>query len=165
MKIDYNLLGNTISTLGDRITNPKGWYYFSAALIVLGLGLMPSLAYLYSHFEMSNWVIMSFVIEIIACIGLIIIAIYDQHTRVHVITAFVMFILFIIGIIIIVIIFTINGEIHNESIVAVILLLILYFGGSLLVKYGIIPIEVHEWAVTIGLMAFYIFICKVITTN
>ena len=159
---DYRMGENTISTLGDKITNPYGWWYFSIALIVMGIGMSLSVTHMYQYFEVSAGMYISFILETLGCIGLILIAIFDQNKKIHVIVAYLTFIFFVIGIILMGIIYFLNGKIHIETIISISLVTIIFFIGGIFMLLHKLSVEHFEWILVITLLLFVIFISGII---
>lgn len=159
---NYKSGENTISKLGNKNYNPNGWKYFSIATIILSIGLMPSITYMYSFFDFGVGMIISYTVELIGCIGVIIIALYDENTKIHLATAYITFISFVTGIMLISVIYLIKGEIHIETIIAILALLTIFFMGGILMVTKKIPVELYEWSLTISLLSFVVFISGII---
>lgn len=47
----YSIFVNTISNQGRTDLNPRGWYFFTAGTISVGLGLIPHFLYLYHNLK------------------------------------------------------------------------------------------------------------------
>ncbi|MHA1717486.1 MAG: hypothetical protein ACTSXP_17735, partial [Promethearchaeota archaeon] len=79
---DYSILDDTISTLGSRKSNPSGWILFISAMIYLSLMLVPFFLAVTLELGAINKYLafFEFSFGIIACIGLIIIGIFQEET-------------------------------------------------------------------------------------
>lgn len=80
----YSILTHAVSQLGSPVYNPKGWIFFSIAMIFAGITLVPHVLYLFRQmsrksFHFIDWLFL--LTGLIGCAGLITLGLYDMHSE------------------------------------------------------------------------------------
>ncbi|WP_457917366.1 hypothetical protein [Candidatus Lokiarchaeum ossiferum] len=77
---NYTIFTHTLSYLGDYIRNPRGWYYFSIAMIIMGFSFSNFLMYIYNREVLIlPWLAKSGIIFAqIGCLGTILVGFFPD---------------------------------------------------------------------------------------
>ncbi|MEX2682690.1 MAG: hypothetical protein Q6373_013900 [Candidatus Sigynarchaeota archaeon] len=93
---EFTMLDKTVSTLGVYAENPNGWYFFTAALWVAGIGLVPYYIVLLKLLRPTNKVlaVIMFILYLLTSIGLVMAGLFQEdsaYRNLHLISAYIGF--------------------------------------------------------------------------
>jgi hypothetical protein len=115
---DYNILWNTMSSLGNRERNPDNWYWFTIAMIVQAVMYIPLILNLYNKMKVIDdkgigtgfGALAATISFFIGCIGMVLLGLMDESMGTpHDLSAIVCFGGFIAGIAIYGVMFLVDG--------------------------------------------------------
>nr|MDO8087958.1 hypothetical protein [Candidatus Sigynarchaeum springense] len=94
--VEYSILEYSISTLGVTGQNPNGWYFFTAALFVAAIGLIPYYVILVKLLGSINKVlaVIMFILYVLTSAGLIMAGLFQEESAyrsLHLISAYIGF--------------------------------------------------------------------------
>lgn len=93
---EFSILEYSISTLGVTVHNPNGWYFFTAALFVAAIGLIPYYIVLLKLFGSTNkaLAIIMCILYLLTSVGLIMAGLFQEESdyrSLHLVSAYIGF--------------------------------------------------------------------------